>query len=397
MFPIVQLESAFNSYLRSTLDPDEITPIAELARQWLVSFSEDENPHITAIKSLHSPDRQLNIYRLCFALSLSFCLPTADLDGVVKQYDVFLRANTDLMGSWTTEVASNIEKTHPADVLKGLGNLSDSAQYELSCQIYRVDPVLVRTAALACDNLKLFTDTLPSDGERRTIALDAIARFPIDKETLIYKAFIKSKADEIMLMRHRVGALQKQLSEEFTCGVSYLRPYNRSQICLFPGHRLNLERPSCGQLPLVCEESGFKKALEADSGRLIRIFFQPLRGNREIHPANWDHVDTIIRAFMGAGLTAERIVREGCESKVGVPIDLKTALKGHGAFDQQNERYFQVAFKAFIDEHDYQDVLRNCVDDKAFLAAYKATRNPIFIQAGDRFARESAIAIDLGL
>lgn len=398
MFPVVQLENAFNAYLRSKLDPDEITPASELAKHWLLSFKDAPNPRQAAVEGLVQTNFQLNTKRIYFALALACCVPTADLAGIFRAYGRYMRDNANELASWVSEVVTEIEGTHPVDVVKAIDLIGEPRHYSLACALYQVDLESVRIAALASDNLRVFTRTLPTDPGKRLIAqMEAIAKFPIKPESVIHGELIKGNIAREHLTYFRLSALYNQLSGEFTNGIEYLRPCDSSQITLFPGDVLNLEKAAYGTHPSICEEPGFADVVKACRGRILDLLFRPRGSMLVVNPANWERVDDMIKSFMDAGITADIIVHRAAQGGFRAPIDLQQALTKLGLFDKENQRFYQVAYKAFLKGRETQEVLANCINDKTLLAVYKATGNRDFIQVANGKVRDSAMASDLGL
>lgn len=398
MFPVVQLENAFNAYLRSKLDPDEITPASELAKHWLLSFKDEPNPRQAAVEGLVQTNFQLNAKRIYFALALACCVPTADLARIFRAYGRYMRENANELASWMSEVVTEIEGTHPVDVVRAIDLIGDPRHYSLACDLYKVDLESLRIAALASDNLRVFTRTLPADPGKKLIAqMEAIAKFPTKPESVIHRELIKGNIAKENLTYFRLAALYKQLSGEFTNGIEYLRPCDSSKITLLPGDVLNLKKAAYGTHPSICDEHGFADAVKACRDRILDLFFRPRGGMLAVNPANWERVDDIIEAFMDAGITADIIVHRAAQGSFKAPIDLKQAVTKLGLFDKENQRFYQVAYKSFLKGRDTQEVVANCINDKTLLAVYKATGNLAFIEVASDKVRESAMAVDLGL
>ena len=398
MFPITQLEDAFNDYLRSKLDPDVITPVSELASAWLLNFKGSENPSRAAIADMVQNGYQLNAKRLCFALSLVCCTPTAETGNILRIFKAYLNENATLIGSWVGEFSTDIKQTHPVDVIKAFSCLSDNRLYKLVCAIYQVDMESVRLAALANDDLKVFVNTLPTDPAKKLVAqFEALVKFPIDPESVIYKTLIQSRNDKANLAFFRLDGLRNKLSEEFSSGLSYLRPDGSAPITLLPGGVLSLPSPLGAHHASFHQEPDFQASIQADANNLVELFFRHRGGMLNIHPANWERVDEITRAFLGAGISAEQIVHQAAKMNFGVRVDLQQALTRLGSFDQQNQRFYRVAYQVFLERFDTQEIVASCINDKTLLAVYQVTENREFLQAGNGRVRESAMASDLGL
>jgi len=395
MLSLLPLENLYHQYCRSQIDPQQITAAAELAEQWLLSFSEAQDPYMDALHSLGAHNPQSTEKRFYFAFSLALCEPSANTGKIFSVFVKTLNQNSSLIGSWVGEVMADIFPVHTVNVLKAFES-TPKRLYSLAYSCYQTHAANVRLAAVACDSPKVFMNTLPDDpGKSHTAKFEALAHFPIKPESAVHQAVIGCKKDERDLVYFCLEALRKQLAVEYKDGITYLRPADTSKPVMQPQGWLDSPVPGT-HLPIY-QHPSFKEALSHDPSRFIKQFFIHRDSKLDVNPSNWHHVDEVCKAFMRAGVPAERIIDEGARGKVATRTTLKSALTKLGQITLENQRYYQEAYRAYLAKYETQEILDNCINPATLLAAYNATGNRALLQAGGGLVRDSAMASDLGL
>lgn len=396
MLPVLLLEELFHQYCRSEIDSQWVPPAAHLAEQWLLSFAKAPDPYMAALEGLSAYDPQNTEKRFYFAFSLALCEPTANTGKLFNIFVKELSQNASLIGSWVGEVMADIFPLHTVDVLKAFESIPHKRLYTLAYSCYQTYAVNVRLAAVACDNLTVFMNTLPEDpGKLHNAKFEAIAHFPIKPDSAIHQAVICSTKDERELVYFCLEALRKQLATDYRDGITYLRTEGQAKPVLQPQGWL--PSPILGEHRAVYHHPSFKEALRQDPSRFIKQFFIHKDTRLDVNPANWQHVDEVCKAFMEAGIPAERIIDEGARGKVATRTTLKSALTKLGQITLENQRYYQAAYQAYLAKYDTQTIAANCINPATLLAAYKVTGNRALLQAGGDLVRDSAMASDLGL
>lgn len=395
MFFLLPLEDLYRQYCRSRIDPHQIPAVAELAEQWLLSFSTSQDPYMDALNSLGAHDPQNTEKRFYFAFSLALCEPTANTGKLFSVFIETLSQNASLIGSWVGEVMSEIFPVHYIDVLKAF-EATPKSLYSIAYSCYQTHAVNVRLAAAACDNQKVFMDTLPDDHEKSHNAkFEALAHFPIKPESAVHQAVVECKKDERDLVYFFLEALRKQLASDYKDGITYLRPEAICTPVIQPQGWL--ESPLQGTQIPIYKHPIFKEALSHDPSRFIKQFFIHRDSRLDVHPSNWRHVDDVFRAFMASGVSAEQIIDEGARGKVATRTTLKSALAKLSQMTPENQRFYHEAYKSYLAIYTTKDILANCMNSATLLVAYQATGNLDLLQGGNDLVRDLAMASDLGL
>lgn len=395
MLPLLPLEELYRQYCQSQIDAQQIPAAAELAEQWLLSFSGAQDPYMDALHSLGAHDSQNTEKRFYFNFSLALCEPTNNTGKLFSVFVTTLNQNSSLIGSWVGEVMADIFPVYTVNVLKAFES-TPKRFYSLAYSCYQTHAVNVRLAAVACDNLQVFMNTLPDEpGKSHNARFEALAHFPIKPESTVHRAVVGCKKEERELVYFCLEALRKQLAAEYKDGITYLRPTAPSTPVMQPQGWL--ESPVPGTHLPIYQHPIFKEALSHDPSRFIKQFFIHRDSRLDVNPANWQHVDEVCKAFMEAGIPAERIIDEGARGKVATRTTLKSALTKLGQITLENQRYYQAAYQAYLAKYDTQTIALNCINPATLLAAYKVTGNRALLQAGGDLVRDSAIASDLGL
>ncbi|AXH59574.1 hypothetical protein [Pseudomonas amygdali] len=392
---LLLLEDLYRQHCLSQIDAKQISEASELAEQWLLSFSRVEDPYLDALRSLGANAPQNPEKRFYFVFSLALCEPTTNTGKLFSVFSRTLNQNAQLIGKWVGDAMSDIYPVHTVNVLKAFESTLKK-HYPLAYSCYQTYAVNVRLAAVACDNLKVFMNTLPDDPGKSHIAkFEALAHFPIKPESVIHQAVVGCKKDERELVYFCLEALRKQLASDYKDGITYLRPTDPSKPVIQPQGWL--ESPAPGAHLPIYQHPSFKAALSHDPSRYIKQFFIHRDSRLDVSPSNWIHVDDVCKAFLRAGVPAERIIDEGTCGKVATRTTLKSALTKLGQITVENQRYYQEAYKTYLAKYSTQEILDNCINPATLLAAYNATGNRVLLQAGSGLVRDSAMATDLGL
>lgn len=402
MFSASAPDDRYNLHSLLSAEPLSLLEATPAAYQWLLDFASAPDSPQAALQSLRGGNMSNEDAedRLNFTLSLALCSPCSSTGQLFKAYEAWLRNNSEPIAKLVRNMAKHLAPVHQVDTLTAFGSLQDRQHFFPAFSIYSTDRYDLISAAIARDDLAVILNTVPEDlTDARREMQHSLSSFPVDPSSRIHQAFINSKTDEHELTRHRLEALRWQLSfSTFSYGPFYLRLPSASMNALSPSVGLTLKRATADRAYAVHLTPAFKEAIAHNPDCLVRHFFLYQGNMLSVHPVNWGYVDEVTNAFLDAGVAPEKLLEKVVNRNERRPLGcLKSVLSALVEINYDNQRFYQVAFRAFFAQHGIDKVASSCSDEKTLLAVYHATGNPAYLQAGNHRVRDAAMAGDLGL
>ncbi|AXH59576.1 hypothetical protein [Pseudomonas amygdali] len=402
MFSISVPDDPYRRYSSPSIEPLALLEAAPAAYQWLLGFAGEPDTPEAALESLRNEDigNEKAEEHLNFALSLALCSPCPGTGQLFQAYEVWLGNNSKAIARLVLKMAKHLAPVHQVDTLTAFGSLLARQHFQPAFSIYSTDRFDLIFAAIARDDLAVVLNALPEDftAARREM-FNALAIFPADPSSRIHQAFINSQAYEHEMTLYRLEALRSQLSfSTFSYGPLYLRLPSASLCALSPGVGLTLKVAPEDRAYAVHLTSAFKETIDHDPDFLVQRFFRHQGNMLSVNSVNWCYVDEVINAFLDAGITPEKLLEEVVNRNEKRPLGcLSSVLSTLVEITPDNQRFYQVAFRAFFAQQGIGKVVSSCLDDRTLLAVYHATGEPAYLQAGNHQVRDAAMASDLGL
>lgn len=402
MFSASAPDDRYSQYSSPSIEPLALLEAAPAAYQWLLGFASEPDSPQAALQSLRGGgiSNEKAEERLNFTLSLALCSPCPSTGQLFQAYEAWLGNNSKPIARLVLKMAKHLTPVHQVDTLTAFGSLQARQHFQPAFSIYSTDRFDLIFAAIARDDLAVVLNALPEDltAARREM-FNALAIFPADPGSQIHQAFINSQAYEYEMTFYRLEALRSQLSfSTFSYGPLYLRLHSASLCALSPRLGLTLKTAPQDRAYAVHLTPAFKEAIDQDPNSLVLRFFRHQGNMLSVHPINWGCVDEVTNTFLDAGIAPEKLLEDAVNRNETRPLGcLSSVLSTLVEITPDNQRFYQVAFRAFFAKHGIEKVVSSCLDDRTLLAVYQVTGNQAYLQAGNHRVRDAAMGSDLGL
>lgn len=398
MFSIFEIESNFQAHLLDKIDPECLYELGKLCQQWLLSFAGASIPAAAAAKDIQSSSEDEINRRMTFALAASMCVPGKEAAQIIHSYEHYIYDNSMGVTNFVIGLTNLIHPHHPVDILATFDALTSYDLYDSARRIYGIFIEDVRWDAVAWDNLKIFEGTLP-ENDFEAAAFSALARYPIDLESKIHRKFVKTREDESKLFTARLNQLRSQMISPYNNGYCSSRQGGEKKATLCSSFIQLGTAPSRDVTVPLHKEPGFDVAIHQDLELNIEAFFKMPAQGVHILLENFQYVDEITQAFLGAGIDPEKILSHGPWNKDSGPEQqsLSAALDQFCQMSQSGRWFYSRVYKAYFAKFSIQDIINNTKTSEALAAVYEVTGNRDLLQAARSEVREFAMSYDLGL
>ncbi|AXH59570.1 hypothetical protein [Pseudomonas amygdali] len=403
MFPILEIESRYQQYLKWNLDIAGLEEVAQLTEQWLLEFEGERDPAMAAIQNLCLQSSVEYDKRMLFAICLALCFPSEHTGRVFSAYRRHIDQEMPNIQFWMTTMNAVLNSNGQAidiDVVKGLRQASPET-IEIASNAYGVDRADIILDAIAWDDLKLFELAITDrEDSARHMGLSALAKFDPAPDSKIHQALIVSDEDEKDFFFYQAQEVRARLFEDYFGGSNYARPTGDRWATLLPNGVVTLA-VSASDDQSFYKRSDFKERLMKEPERIIKSFFLHLNTVSD----NGMQAASITQAFLDAGIPASYLVEHGpcapklaqLEDYVEEDMSLKKALSRFESMSIDGQDFYTTLYTQYLKEFTTQQIIELCDTPESLASAYRLTGDRVFLQAGDESTRSIVMSQDLGL
>ena len=400
MYGIGEIDELDQQIQKNEWNADYFAPAAVAAQNWLLCFVNNRDPASLAYGNLRKGFSDDYVGKLILPLALALSITSPHTGAIFTAYHSFIDTHDTTIGDFIKDFSRKFEPEFQVDVVRAFQSINNPELFPIAFRAYRVTIENLRYQAVAWDDIDLFKNTLfRSSKLYRPQAFSALAFFESDPHSSIHQHLVQTEDDEKELFFHRIQRLRAQLTGKFQGGIEFLRPQGPQRATLRPANYIYLDEPTADQVTPLHKTTGFAGELLRDTPLIVREFFGYQADGLSINPANWHLVDEITQAFLSAGVDPFTMIAHGpCSAhQTSRPVTPETAMERLGQMNNTNLRFYQVMYKAYLEGLGPQQVLDNCTNPKAVVAAYQMTGDKTYLQAGNDWVRDQAMGSDLGL